>query len=99
MGCSDCFDCIYHDEIMDASFNKKAGHLIDSTSLKAASQDSLNDVCATLATLISLCLSLVTDLPVDGVIGVIVSVVVLNLELKSLKIRLILCLERHRIRI
>ena len=61
-----------------ASFNKKAGHLIDSTSLKAASQDSLNDVCATFATLVSLCLSLVTDFPVDGIIGVIVSLVVLK---------------------
>ena len=44
-----------------ASFNRKAGKIIDSTSLKAASQDSLNDVCATLATLVSLCLSLVTS--------------------------------------
>lgn len=68
-----------------ASFNKKAGHLIDSTSLKAASQDSLNDVCATLATLISLCLSLVTDLPVDGVIGVIVSVVVFKSGIEIFK--------------
>lgn len=59
-----------------ASFNKKAGNFIDSTSLKAASQDSLNDVCATFATLVSLCLSLVTSFPVDGIIGVIVSIVV-----------------------
>ena len=59
-----------------ASFNRKAGKIIDSTSLKAASQDSLNDVCATLATLVSLCLSLVTSFPVDGIIGVIVSIVV-----------------------
>lgn len=61
-----------------ASFNRKAGNLIESTSLKAASQDSLNDVCATFATLVSLCLSLVTDFPVDGIIGVIVSLVVLK---------------------
>ncbi|MDE6953776.1 MAG: cation diffusion facilitator family transporter [Erysipelotrichales bacterium] len=61
-----------------ASFNKQAGELIDSTSLKAAAQDSLNDVMSTLATLISLCLSLVTDLPVDGVIGAIVSILVLK---------------------
>lgn len=59
-----------------ASFNKKAGKLIDSTSLKAAAQDSLNDVVTTLATLISLCLSLVTDLPIDGIIGTIVSLFV-----------------------
>ena len=61
-----------------ASFNKYTGELIQSTSLKAAGQDSLNDVMTTLATLISLCLSLVTDLPVDGVIGAIVSLFVLK---------------------
>ena len=61
-----------------SSFNKKAGELIDSTSLKAASQDSLNDVIATFATLITLCLSVVTDLPIDGMIGTIVSLVVLK---------------------
>lgn len=61
-----------------ASFNRQAGELIDSTSLKAAAQDSLNDVMSTLATLISLCLSLVTDLPVDGIIGAIVSLLVLK---------------------
>ncbi|MCI9049744.1 MAG: cation transporter [Coprobacillus sp.] len=61
-----------------ASFNKKAGQLIDSTSLRAAAQDSLNDVITTLATLISLCLSLVIDWPIDGIIGTIVSLFVLK---------------------
>ena len=61
-----------------ASFNKKAGQLIDSTSLRAAAQDSLNDVITTLATLISLCLSLVIDWPRDGIIGTIVSLFVLK---------------------
>lgn len=61
-----------------ATFNKKAGDLIQSTSLKAASQDSLNDVIATFATLITLCLSLITDFPFDGIIGTIVSLVVLK---------------------
>ena len=60
------------------SFNKKAGALIDSTSLKAAAQDSYNDVLSTFATLVSLCLSLVTDLPIDGIIGMIVSLMVLK---------------------
>ncbi len=60
------------------SFNKKAGELIDSTSLKAAAQDSYNDVLSTFATLVSLCLSLVTDLPIDGIIGMIVSLMVLK---------------------
>lgn len=61
-----------------ASFNKSAGQLIESTSLKAAAQDSLNDVLTTFATLISLCCALFTDLPVDGVIGAIVSLFVLK---------------------
>lgn len=61
-----------------AAFNRKASELIQSTSLKAAAQDSLNDVMTTLATLISLCLSLVTDWPIDGIIGTIVSLFVLK---------------------
>ncbi len=61
-----------------ASFNKKVGNLINSTSLKAASQDCLNDVLTTFATLIALLLSLVTSLPVDGIIGFVVSVIVLK---------------------
>ena len=46
--------------------------------LMAASQDSLNDVMATSATLISLILSLYTDLPVDGIMGAVVSIIVLK---------------------
>ncbi|MEG0368171.1 MAG: cation diffusion facilitator family transporter [Coprobacillus sp.] len=61
-----------------SKFNKKAGSLIQSTSLNAAAQDSLNDVMTTTATLIALCLSLVTDLPVDGVMGCVVSLLVLK---------------------
>lgn len=68
-----------------AAFNKTAGNTIHSTSLKAASQDSINDVFTTLATLISLCLSLVTDLPVDGIIGLIVSLFVLKSGIEIFK--------------
>ncbi len=59
-------------------YNKSAGKTIDSSSLKAAAQDSMNDVLTTSATLISLCLSLVTDLPVDGIMGTLVSLFVLK---------------------
>ena len=59
-----------------SKFNKQAGELIESPSLKAAAQDSINDVMTTSATLISLCLSLVTDLPLDGIMGLIVSLLV-----------------------
>lgn len=61
-----------------AVFNKKAGKLIQSPSLNAAGQDSLNDVLTTFASLLSLCLSLVTDLPLDGIIGTLVSLIVLK---------------------
>lgn len=60
------------------SFNKKAGNLIQSPSLKAAAQDSYNDVFMTFATLVSLCLSLFSQLPFDGIIGTIVSLFVLK---------------------
>ena len=59
-------------------FNDQAGKMIESTSLKAAGQDSLNDVLTSSATLVSVFLSLLTDLPVDGIIGLIVSIIVLK---------------------
>lgn len=59
------------------SFNRAVGEKIHSSTLKAAGQDSVNDVMTTTATLIALCLTLVTDLPVDGIMGALVSVVVI----------------------
>lgn len=59
-------------------FNKKIGNKIHSSTLLAAGQDSINDVFTTSVTLIALILSLHTTLPVDGIFGVIVSVVVLK---------------------
>lgn len=59
-------------------FNTRTGNLIDSTSLKAAGKDSLNDVITTLSTLLSLVCSLFTNLPVDGAIGLFVSFFVLK---------------------
>lgn len=58
---------------------------INSATLLAASQDSLNDVLATLATLISLILSLYTDLPVDGIMGAVVSIIVLKAGIEIFK--------------
>lgn len=59
------------------SFNRAVGQKIDSTTLKAAGQDSLNDVLSTAATLLALFLTLVTDLPADGIIGTVVSLLVI----------------------
>ena len=68
-----------------AFFNRYASKKINSATLLAASQDSLNDVLATLATLISLILSLYTDLPVDGIMGAVVSIIVLKAGIEIFK--------------
>ena len=58
--------------------NHKAAIIIDSSSLNAAAQDSLNDVFMTMATFISLCVSVFSDFPIDGWIGFVVSIFVLK---------------------
>ena len=57
-------------------FNRKAGKAIQSTALEAAAQDSMNDVMTTTATIVALIASLFTTLPIDSIIGAIVSLVV-----------------------
>lgn len=66
-------------------FNRAVAKNINSATLQAASQDSINDVMSTTATLISLVLSLYTDLPVDGIIGAIVSLIVLKAGVEIFK--------------
>jgi len=51
-------------------FNNALGSKIGSSAIRAAGQDSLNDVWATLAVMVSSVLSLYIDIPVDGVAGV-----------------------------
>lgn len=58
-------------------FNNKLGRRIQSSVMLATAKDSFSDVAATSATLIALFASIWTDLPVDGVMGVIVSVIIL----------------------
>lgn len=57
-------------------FNKVLGNRINSGVMLATSKDSLNDVVATIATLIALFASRWTDLPIDGVMGVLVSIII-----------------------
>ena len=59
-------------------FNAKVAKHINSTTLSAASADSYNDVLLTAATLVSLLLSLISDLPFDGIIGAVVSLLVIK---------------------
>ena len=57
-----------------AVFNAELGKKINSSVLTATAKDSKSDVIATSATLIALICSLFTALPVDGVMGLLVSV-------------------------
>lgn len=58
-------------------FNNKLGRRINSSVMLATAKDSFSDVAATSATLIALFASIWTDLPIDGVMGVIVSVIIM----------------------
>lgn len=59
-------------------FNTKLGKKINSTVMIATAKDSRSDVIATAASLIALVASIFTDLPIDGVMGIIVSIFILK---------------------
>ncbi len=58
-------------------FNKKLGNKVNSTAMLATSKDSLNDVFATSAALIALVGTLFIDFPLDGIMGIVVSILIL----------------------
>lgn len=58
-------------------FYRKIGKRINSTSFKSASIDSLSDIAVTLTAFLSLLLSPYTNIPLDGIAGLIVSLLVL----------------------
>ncbi len=60
-----------------SQFYKVASKKIHSTALLAASQDSLNDTLSTLAVALSFIASLFTKLPIDGFVGILVSLLIL----------------------
>ncbi len=60
-----------------ASYNRRLGKRIHSTVMMATAADSLGDVTATSATLISLLVFRFFQINVDGIIGLVVSVLVL----------------------
>lgn len=68
-----------------ARFNRVVAVKINSTTLQAASQDSLNDCLSTGASLVALIASIYTDLPVDGIIGALVSIIVLKSGIEIFK--------------
>lgn len=59
-------------------FNKQTGKLINSDALLAASKDSFNDIIATTATLLVICLSPITKLPLDGIFGIVVALYIIK---------------------
>ena len=68
-----------------AIFNKFLGKQIDSTAMQAVATDSIGDITATTVTLISLIVSLFTDLPIDGYMGIVVSLFILYAGFNILK--------------
>lgn len=68
-----------------AVFNKYLGKKIDSTAMQAVATDSIGDITATTVTLIALILSKFTDLPIDGYMGILVSMFILYAGFNILK--------------
>ena len=59
-------------------FNRKNGKLINSTTLIATSQDSLNDCISTTAVLLSLIVTLIfPTINLDGYMGILVSIFII----------------------
>lgn len=68
-------------------FNKKLGKKISSDALIATSKDSLNDSITTIVILISVAVSMITELPfnLDAVMGILVSLFILYSGISSAK--------------
>lgn len=66
-------------------FNTILGNKINSSVMLATAKDSRNDVIATSATIIAIICSTVTDRPIDGIMGVLVSVFILKAGFEIIK--------------
>ena len=60
------------------SYNRYMGKQIDSTVLRAAASDSLNDVAATAAVIVATVVGNFVAFPIDGIMGVLVSVLIMR---------------------
>lgn len=58
-------------------FNRSLGNKIDSAGLKATAQDALGDVLTTSVVVISIIVGQFTRFPVDGIVGIIVSLLIM----------------------
>lgn len=61
-----------------ANFNKKIGESIDSSPLKATAMDSLGDCLVTGVVLVSIFLDPLVSFPVDGSVGLVVSILIMK---------------------
>lgn len=59
------------------SYNKYIGEKINSSVNKANAQDSLNDVIATVTVIIGTMLGKYTSLPIDGILGLVISFIIM----------------------
>lgn len=58
-------------------YNRKIGRMIDSVINRAAAMDSLNDVVATSLVVLGTFLGVYVDFPVDGILGLLITVLIL----------------------
>lgn len=66
-------------------FNNYLGHKVNSSAILAVAADSKSDVIATSATLVSLLTANLTDLPIDGIVGCVVSFFILRAGYEIIK--------------
>ncbi|MCD7811476.1 MAG: cation diffusion facilitator family transporter [Ruminococcus sp.] len=66
-------------------FNTQLGNKINSSAMLATAKDSRSDVFATAAAALALICSTVTDFPIDGIMGLLVSVLILKAGLEIIK--------------
>lgn len=66
-------------------FNKKMATIFNNQAMMATSYDSLSDAMTTSITLIGSIISLFTDFPIDGVIGLIVSGLIIKTAISIIK--------------
>ena len=66
-------------------FNKKLANIYSNSTMYATSQDSLSDCLTTFITLIGSIASLFTTLPIDGIIGMLVSLLIIKSAISIIK--------------
>lgn len=64
-------------KIYMAVYNRRIGNKIDSSAMKATASDSMSDVMATTAVLISVLVNKFTSINIDGICGMVVSLFIL----------------------